>query len=223
MINIVYYFIAQVEGQGVIWTLVDLFRKGGGMMWLLLAVAVLSIAIIIERLYTLFKIRTNPKKFVEKLINTIEDKGIDEGIALCSSHPSSVAKICLAGLEKAGKPREIIEEAIAEKSASELAFLDRGMIYLGSFATIAPILGFLGTVTGMIKAFNAVAQMGEVEPTYVAAGISEALITTATGLLIAAPVAFAHAFFSSRINAYTRDMEESANRLLEYLLEKQRV
>ncbi|MEO0245957.1 MAG: MotA/TolQ/ExbB proton channel family protein, partial [candidate division WOR-3 bacterium] len=101
--------------------------------------------------------------------------------------------------------------------------LDRGMIYLGSFATIAPILGFLGTVTGMIKAFNAVAQMGEVEPTYVAAGISEALITTATGLLIAAPVAVAHAFFSSRINAYTRDMEEAANMLLEYLLEKQRV
>lgn len=224
MTNLIVYIISQAEGgQGAIWTLVDLFRKGGGMMWLLLAVAVLSLAIIIERLYTLFKIRTNPKKFVERLINTIEDSGIDEGIALCSSHASSVAKICLAGLEKAGKSREIIEEAIAEKSASELAFLDRGMIYLGSFATIAPILGFLGTVTGMIKAFNAVAQMGEVEPTYVAAGISEALITTATGLLIAAPVALAHAFFSSRVNAYTRDMEESANMLLEYLLEKQRV
>lgn len=220
--NILHFLITQ-EGQGVIWTLVDFFKKGGGVMWLLLIIAILSIAIILERFYTLFKIRVNPKKFVEKLINTIEEGGIEEGIAFCSSHPSSVAKICLAGLEKAGKSKEVIEEAIAGKSASELAFLDRGMIFLGAFCTLAPILGFLGTVTGMIRAFNAVAQIGEVEPTAVASGISEALITTATGLMIAAPVVIAHTFFSTRINAYTRDMEEAANMLLEYLLEKQRV
>lgn len=222
MQGILSFLLISQEG-GIIQGMVDYFHKGGGMMWLLLIVAILSIVVMLERLFTLFRLRKNPRKFVNQLIEIIEGEGVEAARDFCARDASVVAKICEAALEKAGEAKEIMEESVARKATSELAFLDRGMLWLASFATIAPLLGFLGTVTGMIKAFNAVAQMGEVEPTYVAAGISEALITTATGLLIAAPVALAHAFFSSRINAYTRDMEESANMLLEYLLEKQRV
>ena len=93
------------------------------------------------------------------------------------------------------------------------------MIYLQAVATLAPILGFLGTVTGMIRAFNAIAAAGEVEPTIVAAGISEALITTATGLFIAAPVALFYALFADRINNFSRAMEETSNAFVDYLVE----
>ncbi len=210
--------IINQEG-GIVHGMVDYFHRGGGMMWLLLTVAILSIVVILERLFTLFKLRRNPRKFVSQLISIIEEEGIEAARDFCDRDTSVVAKICGAALEKAGESKEIMEENVARKASSELAFLDRGMLWLASFVTIAPLLGFLGTVTGMIRAFQAVAAAGEVEPTLVAAGISEALITTATGLLIAAPVSLAHTFFSSRINAFSREMEEAANTLIEYLLE----
>jgi biopolymer transport protein ExbB len=211
-----------IVSQGnVVTTLVDYFHKGGGMMYLLLFVAILSVAIMIERIFTLFKVRGKPSDFVNRVIDIIEEDGIEEALSYCSSSSAVIAKICEAALEKAGESKDVIEENVARRATKELAFLDRGMLWLASFATVAPLLGFLGTVTGMIRAFQAVAAAGEVEPTLVAAGISEALITTATGLLIAAPVALAHTFFSSRVNAKARDMEEAANTLIEYLLEEQ--
>ncbi len=201
--------------------LVDYFQKGGGMMWLLLAVAILATIIILERLFTLYiKARTSPVKLVEKVIDLITNESLDSALEFLAKHKSPVAKVLLAGLSKVDRGRAVVEEAMTLKASSELAFLDRGMIYLSASATVAPILGFLGTVTGMIKAFQAIALAGEVEPTLVASGISEALITTATGLLIAAPVAIFYAMFSSKINGYTRDMEEASNMLLEYLLEE---
>ncbi len=201
--------------------LVEYFQKGGGMMWLLLAVAILATIIILERLFTLYiKARTSPVKLVEKVIDLITNESMDSALEFLAKHKSPVAKVLLAGLAKVDRGRAVVEEAMALKASTELAFLDRGMIYLSASATVAPILGFLGTVTGMIKAFQAIALAGEVEPTLVASGISEALITTATGLLIAAPVAIFYAMFSSKINGYTRDMEEASNMLLEYLLEE---
>ncbi len=201
--------------------LVEYFQKGGGMMWLLLAVAILATIIILERLFTLYiKARTSPVKLVEKVIDLITNESLDSALEFLAKHKSPVAKVLLAGLNKVERGRAVVEEAMALKASTELAFLDRGMIYLSAAATVAPILGFLGTVTGMIKAFQAIALAGEVEPTLVASGISEALITTATGLLIAAPVAIFYAMFSSKINGYTRDMEEASNMLLEYLLEE---
>jgi len=200
--------------------LVEYFYKGGSMMWLLLAVAIMATVIILERLFTLFiKARTNPKKLTEKVIALLSEDSLDAAMEFLANHSSPVAKVLLAGLEKVNRGRAVMEETMTMKASSELAFLDRGMIYLSAAATVAPILGFLGTVTGMIKAFQAIALAGEVEPTLVASGISEALITTATGLLIAAPVAVFYAIFSSKINNFTRDMEEASNMLLEHVLE----
>ena len=218
MKGIILFLLIQQAG-GVLQGLVDYFHKGGGVMWLLLIVSIFSLAVIIERFYTLFRLRVNPRKFVVEVIDIIEGEGVGAAMDFCSRNASVVAKICQAALEKAGEPREIIEENVARRASVELAFLDRGMLWLASSSTLAPILGFLGTVTGMIRAFAAVAAAGEVEPTLVASGISEALITTAAGLLIAAPVVVFHTFFSSRINAFSREMEEAANTLIEYILE----
>jgi biopolymer transport protein ExbB len=201
-------------------TLIDYFSRGGTMMWLLLILAIIGLAFIIERLISLFgKLRGNPREIMEDVIKKIEAQGIDAALAYLKKEKNPVAKILEAGLEKVDKGRIVVEEAMTMKATAEFAFLDRGMIYLQAVATLAPIVGFLGTVTGMIRAFTAIAAAGEVEPTIVASGISEALITTATGLLIAAPVALFYAIFADRVNNFTRGMEETSNAFIEYLVE----
>jgi biopolymer transport protein ExbB len=202
--------------------MVAFFQKGGPMMWGLLVLSIIGLAFIIERFITLYggKARVSPRKFVEQLIALIETKGFDAALELCQRTPAPVAKILGAALEKRDKGRAVIEETITAAGTTELAFLDRGMLWLSMVATLAPIIGFLGTVAGMISAFEAVARVGEMEPTVVASGISEALITTATGLAIAAPVVLFHTLFTTKIDGYSRDMEESATMLVDNLIEK---
>ena len=190
------------------------------MMWFILFVAIIATAISIERFYSLFwKIRVNPIRLVEHVIKIIEEKGVNEAIEFLANQKNPVAKVLAAGLEKVGKSKVVVEEAMTRRAIRELAFLDRGMIYIAASVTLAPILGFLGTVSGMINAFDAIAKAGEVEPTVVAAGISEALITTAFGLIVAAPFSLLYAIFMDTINSYQRQIEEAANFLLEYLAE----
>ncbi len=194
------------------------FQDGGGVMWLLLACIVLGLGIVIERLISLFlKTRLQPRIFGERLRSIIKDKGIAAGIELCDQTPSPVAKIMKAILEKQAAGKAAMEEAMARAAVEELAFLDRGMSLLAGLTTVAPFLGFLGTVTGMMRSFSAIAAAGEVEPTVVASGISEALITTKWGLLIATPLAIIHILFTGKINRFTREMEDGGVRLIDFL------
>lgn len=194
---------------------------GGFVMWFLLICAVIGVAIILERLFSLFiRARLNPRAFFAKLIKIIDAQGVKGGIALCNNTAAPVAKVLKAVLEKADKGKDPMEEMVTRSAAIELAFLDRGMSLLGGLTTVAPFLGFLGTVMGMITAFAAIALAGEVEPTVVASGISTALITTKWGLIIATPLAIVHILFTSKTDGYTRDMEEAASGLIDYLIER---
>lgn len=194
---------------------------GGFVMWFLLVCAVVGVGLILERLFSLFiKARLNPRGFLEKLTSTINAQGLDAGIGICDQTAAPVAKILRAVLEKAEKGKDTMEEMVARSAAIELAFLDRGMALLGGLTTVAPFLGFLGTVMGMITAFAAIAMAGEVEPTIVASGISTALITTKWGLIIATPLAIVHILLSSKVDGYTRDMEEAASGLIDYVIEE---
>jgi biopolymer transport protein ExbB len=202
--------------------LLDYFHRGGPLMWWILGVALVALAISAERIYSLtikIKLWFNPVKLVENTIKIIEEKGVKEAIDYLNRQKNPVANVLAAGLEKAGKSKAVVEEAMERRASKELAFLDRGMIFISAAVTLAPILGFMGTVTGMINAFNAIAKAGEVEPTVVSAGIAEALITTASGLIVAAPFAFLYSVFMYRINSLQKKMEEATNYLLEYLLE----
>jgi biopolymer transport protein ExbB len=114
---------------------------------------------------------------------------------------------------------EQVEKAIENAGTIEMSFLERGLVWLATVANVAPMLGFLGTVSGMISAFAAIAEAGDVNATIVASGISEALITTASGLAIAIPIQAAHNYFVSRVDRLVIDMEESANDLIDYLIE----
>lgn len=202
--------------------MIEEFKAGGGIMWFLLACAVIGIALFLERLFTIFiRLRVNVRKFTAQLLETVDSQGIKAGIELCDKTPSPAAKVLRAALEKAGDGKTAMEDAIVQAGTSELAFLDRGMALMAGVTTVAPFFGFLGTVTGMIGAFKAVAAVGEVEPTVVASGISEALITTKWGLIIAAPMAIVHIILSTRINGYLREMETASAELLEAVLKRQ--
>lgn len=207
--------------------MLDLFLRGKWAMWPLLLAAIICIAYILERFFTLLRARVNPTIFVEEVKLAYREGGIQGAITLCNQNPNPVARIFTPALEKFEKYRgssdikTILEEALTTSGSVELAFLDRGMLVLAAVAGVSPLIGFLGTVSGMINAFDAIAAAGTIDPVLVSSGISEALITTATGLVIAIPAASAHVFFTSRINTYTRAMEQASNSLIEYLLEEE--
>lgn len=199
--------------------MVDLFIKGGPFMWPLLFALIVGIAMAIVKFWTLTRASINTRKFLAKIKGALSTGGIGAAAEICVNTRGPVASIFHAGLLRAGRGVEYVEKAIEGAATIEMAFLERGMVWLATVANIAPMLGFLGTVSGMIKAFEAIAIAGDIEPSLVASGISEALITTATGLAIAIPVQALHNFFVSRVDRLIIEMEESSSDLVDTLTE----
>jgi biopolymer transport protein ExbB len=206
----------QYEGSG----LVELFNKGGNFMWPLLFLAVLGLAVILERLFTLQRAHTNTRRLMSAIIQSLKSKGVDAAKDICMHTRGPIAAILHAGLTKVEKGPAAVEKAIANSGAIEMSFLQRGMPILSTVANIAPLLGFLGTVSGMINAFEAIAAAEQVSAKVVASGISEALITTMSGLVIAIPVQAAYNFFTARIDGFVIEMEESSVELIDALTEE---
>jgi len=127
-----------------------------------------------------------------------------------------------AGLLKFGHPRDEVEKTIENAAIFEIGRFEKNMVWLATVANVAPLMGFLGTVAGMINSFDALAEAGLSNPGLVASGISEALITTAAGLSIAIPVQLCYNFFMNKINKFVRDVETSTNMLLETFGEMER-
>jgi len=202
--------------------LVTLFRSGGNFMWGLLACSLFGVAIIIERFVTLARQHTNVRRLMADVLGALNKGGIDDAIRVCEKTRGPVAAILHAGLTRAHRGMEAVEKAIESSASIEMSFLERGLIWLNTVATIAPLLGFLGTVSGMINAFNAIAEAEQVNAKLVATGISEALITTATGLVIAIPVQAAHNYFVARIDRFVVEMEESTAELVDQMIEMER-
>ena len=194
------------------WTYVE---RGGPVMWPLLALSVLGLTVIFWRWWALRQATAGVPAFMKELRGTLVTGDVPKAIAVCDRQPGPVASIVKAGLIRAGRTKEEIELALQDASAHELAVLERGLPLLATIAMIAPLLGFLGTVTGMINSFDALASVGLNNPAAVAKGISEALITTAAGLIIAIPVQMAYNFFVTNVNHIVRNMESAANVVLD--------
>ena len=199
--------------------MVDLFIKGGPFMWPLLFALIVGIAVAFVKFWALTRASINTRKFLAKIKGALSTGGVDAATEICVNTRGPVASIFHAGLLRAGRGVEHVEKAIEGAATIEMAFLERGMVWLATVANIAPLLGFLGTVSGMIKAFEAIALAGDIEPSLVASGISEALITTAAGLAIAIPIQALHNFFVSRIDKLIIEMEESSSDLIDTLTE----
>ena len=194
-----------------------LFIKGGNFMWWLLTVAVLGLVFIIERFITLARAKVNTRKLIGTVITTLKTEGVMAAAEECQKWRGPIAAILYSGLQKADKGDEAVEKAIGTAGVIEMSFLERGLVWVSSVANIAPLVGFLGTVSGMINAFEAIANSDQVNAKLVASGISEALITTATGLVIAIPATLGYNYFVSAIDRFTIEMEEAAMELIEAL------
>ncbi|HNZ36710.1 MAG TPA: MotA/TolQ/ExbB proton channel family protein [Candidatus Marinimicrobia bacterium] len=198
--------------------MVELFLRGGIFMWPILALAIFGIMVVIERAYTLSKASRVTKRFLPKVLNTLkEEDGVRKAIELCENTPGPIAEIFHAGLSKVGYGMEAVEKAIQSAGTVEMAFLDKGMIWLATVITLAPLLGFMGTVSGMINAFDAIAKVNDMSPAIVAGGISEALLTTLFGLIVAAPLQLCYNLFVARVDSIVVEMEESTMNLLQTL------
>ncbi len=200
--------------------LLTYFRQGGPMMWPLLFFSLLGLTFIIERFIALNKAKVNVNEFLSRVRKALlVNRNVKEAIKVCEQFQGPVASVMKAGLLRYGHPREDIEKTIENAALYELDRLERGMGVLATTANVAPMLGFLGTVTGMIKSFATLAAEGLTNPGKVAAGISEALITTATGLIIAIPAQLAYNWYTTKINRFVRDIETATNMLLETFIE----
>ena len=206
----------------------ELFIKGGIFMWPLLLCSIIAVGVIIERFITFIRSRTtNADEFMAQIVDTLEgnpgsndkETAIQKAIEICDADISPISIVIRAGLEKAGKSMRSIERAMEKASVYQISLLEKGLVVLATLATISPLIGFVGTVSGMIRSFSVIAESATRDPQGVARGISEALITTAAGLIIAIPIFVAYNFFVNWIGRFTIQMEDSAGTLLDSLTE----
>ncbi|HIC15669.1 MAG TPA: MotA/TolQ/ExbB proton channel family protein [Gemmatimonadetes bacterium] len=203
--------------MGTQYQLMTLFADGGLMMYPLTLCSMVALGVILAKAYTLWAAH----KGTDRLLNEVEEAAlagnVDAAIEICRDTPGPAGAILLAGLRRIQTRRLAageLEAAVSTTGTIELGFLERGLVILATIANVAPLMGFLGTVAGMILAFAAIEEAGDVDPTLVAGGIKVALLTTAAGLLIAVPVNIAYNFFVTRIDKLIVDMERGAQKIL---------
>jgi len=198
--------------------MVEYFLAGGPFMWPILVCLILGIAISIERFISLSRASVNTRSFLNQVITSMDKGGTKAAIEVCQKTKGPVASIFHAGLLRADRGAEHVEKAITNAGSIEMAFLERGLIWLSTFVTIAPMIGFLGTVQGMVLAFDDIKRANDISPSIVAEGISVALLTTLFGLVVGILLQVFHNFFISKIDRLVIDMEETSTELVDHLV-----
>ncbi len=189
----------------------------GIMRWPLALCAVIGVVVIIWKLIDLGSKSSKTKRIIKDVDELLTQRRIREALELTRDTDAPAANILYAGLERHDEGTERVMKAIENQGLIEMSKLEKGLVILATLTNIAPLLGFLGTVMGMIIAFQSIQAAGEVEATLVAGGIQVALLTTAIGLMIAIPVSIAHNYFVSKIDGLVLDMEESAQKMVDTL------
>lgn len=196
--------------------LAQIFTDGGPVMWPILLLSIVALVVIFERMLTFIKARVNVTDFLSRIRKALlVNRNVKEAVKVCEESPGPVSSVMKAGLLRYGHAREDVEKTIENAALYELDRLERGLGVLATVANIAPMLGFFGTVVGMIQSFDVLAAQSLSNPQAVAEGIKVALITTAAGLFVAIPVQLAYNFFSTKVNRFIRDIETASNLLLE--------
>ena len=217
-----YSVLLQIPGiDGVEMTLEEQVRTNwdgmGFMRWPLLVCVIIAFIVIIWKFFDLLMKSSRTKKVLAEVDELLAQHRIDEALEATRNSDAPVAKILYAGLDRHEEGTERVMKAIENQGLIELSKLEKGLVILATLTNVAPLLGFLGTVIGMIIAFQSIEAAGEVEATLVAGGIKVALLTTAAGLVIAIPVSISHNYFVSRIDSLVIDMEESVQKMIDAL------
>jgi biopolymer transport protein ExbB len=199
----------------------ELMIKGGPVMYPIILCSVIALAVFIERMWYLRRAEINTEEFMEDIAETLRRNKIMEAIDKCNAVPGPVARVLKAGILKHDRPRSDIKEAIEDAALHEVPRLEKNLGVLATIAHITPLLGLLGTVAGMMRAFQVIEQKATalvpVNPADLAGGIWESLVTTVAGLAIAIPAYVAYNFLVTKVDGFVLEMEKSATDVVNIL------
>jgi len=211
--------IAAEEGQSAHGALKQKFIEGGpGFMTSILLCMILGLAFAIERVLYLSLATTNTKKLLAKVEEALANGGVAAAKDVCRNTPGPIASIFFQGLDRADEGIDVVEKSIVSYGGIQEGLLERGLSWIGLFIALGPMLGFLGTVVGMIQAFDAIEAAGDISPSLVAGGIKVALITTVGGLIVAIILQIFYNWCLNKIDSITSSMEDASISLIDLLL-----
>lgn len=199
----------------------DLLLKGGPILWVILLLAVPVLAILIERLLYFRRISTDEDKLFARVKGAVEKAHYDEALAICDTVEAPIAGLIRAAVENRDLPEADLKEAVKDAAVRELPAIEHSIAAVNVIAGISPLLGLLGTVSGIIASFNVLGSTAaQTDPSVLAKGISEALLTTAAGILIAVPSMVIYAWLSGAANQVIGRLEGQANELVRIVRRK---
>ena len=195
----------------------ELFQAGGPFMWAIAVCSILAAAIVAERMWTLQQRRVMPPDLTRRIWTLVESGQVNDKVIAALETNSPLGKILATGLQHRHRPRELMMERIQDAGRHVAHELDRFLNTLGTIAGVAPLLGLLGTVTGIINAFNVIYSGGLGDPRALSGGISEALLTTAFGLMVAIPSFVAYRYLRGRVDGTVVQIEKDVVRFADAL------
>ena len=195
----------------------DLIAKGGIFIYPIVFCSIVALAVFLERLWVLQRKHVIPAELIRKVEDLLKKQKLSDAIFLCQADPSSIARVFFAGLKNAGRGMWLVKESIEERGGREAAILEKRVGILSTIASLAPLLGLLGTVSGMIKTFNVISVQGVGNPAPLAGGIAEALITTAAGLSVAIPTLVCYRIVKDKAESLIFEMEENSIKIIEIM------
>ena len=195
----------------------EIVRAGGPMMWPIILCSIIAAAIVLERLWTLQDKRVLPRELTQKVWALIESNQVNDKVISALEQNSPLGRVLAAGLKNRNRPREVLMQRLEDTGRHVIHELERFLNTLGTIAGVSPLLGLLGTVTGIIKSFNAIQAGGMGDPRALSGGIAEALICTAAGLMVAIPALVAYRLLRSKVDGIVIAMEKDAIRLADAL------
>ncbi|OFX88241.1 MAG: flagellar motor protein MotA [Bacteroidetes bacterium GWF2_33_16] len=207
------------EGTSLHQAIKQKFIEGGpGFMGVILLALILGLAIAIERIIYLNLATTNSKKLLANIEAALENGGIDAAKEVCRNTRGPVASIFYQGLDRVTEGIDVVEKSVIAYGSVQMGLLEKGITWISLFIAIAPMLGFMGTVIGMIGAFDAIEAAGDISPSLVAGGIKIALITTVFGLIVAMILQVFYNYIVSKVDGIVNDMEDASISLIDILV-----
>ena len=208
------------ESQSFHYAIKEQFIQGGWQfMGIVLLCLILGLAVAIERIITLNLATTNTNKLLSDIDDALSNKGgVESAKEICKNTRGPVASIFVQGLMRASEGVDMVEKSIISYGSVEMGKLEKGMVWISLFISLAPMLGFMGTVIGMIGAFDAIAEAGDVSPSLVAGGIKIALLTTVGGLIVAVILQLFYNYLVSKIDSLVNTMEDASISLVDILV-----
>jgi len=197
--------------------MLEWMTKGGPLMWFILVSALIAVAVFVERLFYLHRAQIHAADFVNGIRNSLKRGNLIEANATCEETTGPVAQVVKAAIMHHDRSRDEMREAVQDVARTEVAHMERRLVVLATIAQITPLIGFLGTVLGMIQMFKDIQAAQLPSPGQLAGGVWEALITTAGGLVVAVPVYVAYNYLVSRVQNLVLDMEKAANEIVGFL------